>query len=74
METNKHIMRPIKRIQRTSDRHAVDHLIAHYIDEVFEGLPFLEIAATLQLPESTVKSSFYATQKLICKTFKEGSV
>ena len=42
--------------------------------KVFEGCTFTEIASFMDMPESTVKSSFYATQKLIRSEFKEGSV
>ena len=41
--------------------------------KIFEGQTFLEIATQLGIPESTVKSSFYATQRLIRSEFKEGS-
>ncbi|MCL2560688.1 MAG: sigma-70 family RNA polymerase sigma factor [Turicibacter sp.] len=41
--------------------------------KVFEGFTFAEIAAVMQMPESTVKSSFYATQKLLKNEFREGS-
>ena len=41
--------------------------------KVFKGQTFAEIANAKGIPESTVKSSFYATQKLIRSKFKEGS-
>lgn len=41
--------------------------------KVFDGQTFTEIALKKGMPESTVKSSFYATQKLIRSKFKEGS-
>ena len=41
--------------------------------KVFEGCTFSEIASVMDLPESTVKTSFYTTQKLIRNEFKEGS-
>jgi len=41
--------------------------------KVFEGCTFAEIANVMGMPESTVKTSFYATRKLIRSEFKEGS-
>ena len=41
--------------------------------KVFEGCTFSEIARVMDMPESTVKSNFYATQKLIRNEFREGS-
>jgi len=41
--------------------------------KVFEGCTFSEIASAMGMPESTVKSSFYGTQRLIRSEFKEGS-
>ena len=41
--------------------------------KVFEGCTFSEIASVMGMPESTVKTSFYATQKLVRSEFKEGS-
>ena len=41
--------------------------------KVFEGCTFSEIASAMGIPESTVKSSFYGTQRLIRSEFKEGS-
>ena len=41
--------------------------------KVFEGCTFSEIASAMNMPESTVKSSFYATQKLIRSEFGRGS-
>jgi len=41
--------------------------------KVFDGQTFAEIALAEGIPESTVKSSFYATQKLIRREFKERS-
>jgi len=41
--------------------------------KVFEGCTFSEIASALEMPESTVKSSFYGTQRMIRSEFKEGS-
>jgi len=38
--------------------------------KIFESCTFLEIAALMDMPESTVKASFYATQKLIKEEFK----
>jgi len=41
--------------------------------KVMDGYTFAEIADLLGMPESTIKTSFYGTQKLIRQTFKEGS-
>ena len=41
--------------------------------KVYEGCTFAEIASAMGMPESTVKSSFYGTQRLIRSEFKEGS-
>ena len=41
--------------------------------KVFEGCTFSEIASAMGMPESTVKSSFYGTQRLIRSEFREGS-
>jgi len=40
--------------------------------KVFEGCTFSEIASVMGMPESTVKSSFYGTQRIIRSEFKEG--
>jgi len=40
--------------------------------KIFDQLSFSEIASFKEMPESTVKTSFYATQKLIREQFKEG--
>lgn len=39
--------------------------------KIYDDLTFKEISAQLEIPEATVKTSFYATQKLIRKEFKE---
>ena len=41
--------------------------------KVFEGCTFSEIASEMGIPESTVKSSFYATQRLVKNEFRKGS-
>jgi len=41
--------------------------------KVMDGYTFAEIAGLLGMPESTIKTSFYGTQKLIRQAFKEGS-
>ena len=38
--------------------------------KVFEGCTFSEIASVMGMPESTVKSNFYATQRMIRSEFK----
>lgn len=41
--------------------------------KIFEGRTFAEISNAMGMPESTVKSCFYRTQRLIRSEFKEGS-
>jgi len=67
---NAEILQELSEIREFIDELATERDRNVFKLKVFDGYTFAEIATEMQMPESTVKTNFYATQKMIRKKFK----